>query len=102
LQTLDPNPYLGAVIGRVSNRIPGANFTLGGVTYSTSVNDKIPVPGSNRSVATLNDTIHGEAASQCNTMQCCTMISQACFACAPTGWTSICDHGTAFAPRHGD
>jgi galactose mutarotase-like enzyme len=51
---------LGAVLGRVSNRIPGANFTLDSVTYNTSVNDRIPAPGSNSSVPTLDDTIHGE------------------------------------------
>lgn len=40
--------YFGAVVGRVANRIGGANFTLNGVLYKTVAND-----GKN--------TLHGKA-----------------------------------------
>lgn len=63
IQALNPLPYLGAVIGRVSNRIIGSNFTLDGKTYKTSVNDRLPVPGSSSTTPTIDDTIHGEKAS---------------------------------------
>ena len=42
--------YFGAIVGRVANRIGGANFTLNGVLYNVVAND-----GKN--------TLHGKAFS---------------------------------------
>ena len=46
LEDYRKNPeYLGAVVGRVANRIAGGRFTLDGVTYQTVLNDD-PRPNS--------------------------------------------------------
>ena len=33
------NPYMGATVGRVANRISGAQFSLDGVTYNLEANE---------------------------------------------------------------
>jgi aldose 1-epimerase len=37
--TVDPTCYLGAVVGRVANRVAGARFSIGGATYSLAANN---------------------------------------------------------------
>jgi hypothetical protein len=37
---LGNTPYFGGVVGRVANRIANASFTLDGVTYNLSANDR--------------------------------------------------------------
>lgn len=37
--TLDPHPSFGATVGRVANRISGAQFAVGGKTYKLLAND---------------------------------------------------------------